>query len=291
MTTFRTKIIVNPNSGHKDALQSERDIDRHLDKSRFKHDIVESKYRGHTSELAKEAVENNYDLVIAVGGDGTVNEIGSVLTDTETAMAILPKGSGNGVARCLQIPVKFKKAIEHLNYSATFQRIDTALLNNRPFIGLAGIGFDGLISHEFDRYASRGLTGYLRAVSKHFLKFRPAKFKVTADDEQLEVKGFLAVIANSDQFGNNARIAPKANMQDGLLNLVIVKDAPKITLLTAVLRLFGKSFDKSKNAVTLKGQYFKIETTFHHAHLDGEPIEAESPVEVKIKPASLKMFV
>ena len=290
MSRLKTTLIINPFSGTRDWEKTEQLVHSLLDSERFDLRVEKTARAGHAAEIAKEASEKNIDLVMVAGGDGTVNEVGSALINSDTALAILPCGSGNGIARSLGIPVNLKKAIQHFNQTAQFQKIDTATFNDRFFIGLSGIGFDALVSHEFHHLENRGLQGYVMAFGKKIMQFKPREFTIETADRKIVEKGFLAVFANSDQFGNNAKISPLSKMDDGLLNLTLIKGMPKVLVPGEIVRLFSGIIHKSPHVITLTSEQFQISTDFDQAHIDGEPIDCPENVTVKVIPMSLTVL-
>lgn len=290
MNPLKSRVIINPLSGVGSSDKIERLLGRLLDPQKFELSTAYTTHAGHAAEIAKRAKEEGVDVVFVAGGDGTVNEVGSALTHSNTALAILPCGSGNGIARSLGIPTNIKRAIEFFNTNARMTKIDTAVFDGQVFIGIAGIGFDALVSHEFHKYENRGLSGYIKAISQKIITFKSGEIQVTTKDKSIKEKVFLAVIANSNQFGNNARISPLSEMDDGLLNLILVKDMPKILLPAEIIRLFNGSFHKSPHVVTLLAEEFNFTTDFSNAHLDGEPILCPPTVNVKVVPKSLTVL-
>ncbi|MFZ6052391.1 diacylglycerol/lipid kinase family protein [Halocola ammonii] len=290
MKRLKTVLIVNPFSGTTDCEKTVQLVEKTLDSSKFELAIERTVKAGHAAEIAEQSSKKGMDLVIVAGGDGTVNEVGTALLNSATALAILPCGSGNGVARSLGIPVNLRKAITHLNEKAKLQKIDTATFNDRVFIGLCGIGFDALVSHEFHNFKSRGLKGYFKAFTNKILQFKPREFTIETRDQKFVVNGFLAVVANSNQFGNNAKISPESKMDDGLLNLTLIKSMPKVLVPAEIVKLFSGVIHKSPHAFTLTSDWFRISSTFDKAHIDGEPINCSAAVEVAVHPRSLTVM-
>ena len=212
----RILFLINPISGIGKQKTVEKIIEKELNPDRIKYEIAYTQYRRHAHELSKEAV-GKFDAVVAVGGDGTVNEVGSALINTDTALAIIPTGSGNGLARYLDIPIRVNKAMQVINEMTT-KKIDSVLINDYVSLNVAGIGFDGHISHCFADLKSRGPLAYLRLINKEFIKYQSETYHITIEDKTYEVPAFLISFANSSQWGNNIQIAPGAKIDDGLID-------------------------------------------------------------------------
>lgn len=290
MSRLKTTLIINPFSGTRDCEKTEQLARQLLDTERFELTIEKTTHPGHAAQIARDLSLKKCEIVMVAGGDGTVNEVGAALVNSNTALAILPCGSGNGVARSLGIPANLKRAIRHYNETANFRTIDTATFDHHCFIGLSGIGFDALVSHEFHHLKNRGLQGYVKAFSRKIMQFKPREFKIETPEQMIVEKGFLAVFANSDQFGNNARISPLSKMDDGLLNLILIKSMPKVFVPAEIIRLFSGVIHKSPHVVSLTSDYFRITSSFDQAHVDGEPIKCNKEVTVQIVPRSLRVL-
>src|ERR1051325_8729292 len=210
--------IVNPISGVGRQKVIEKLIDRYLDKKKYEPSIAYTRARAHAIALASEAAQNDFDVVVAVGGDGSVNETGKGLVGTNTGMAILPTGSGNGLARHLGIPMKLEKAMQVIN-EGRIMSIDTVKMNNERFFGMAGIGFDAHIGWEFARFGKRGFSSYVKFFLREFPGYRAQKYELTLDGKKIEREALLISFANGSQYGNNAAIAPNADIGDGLMDV------------------------------------------------------------------------
>lgn len=281
--------IVNPISGTGKQKGIDKILSHHIDSSRFLLNIEYTQYGGHACELSKQAIENNYDGVLAIGGDGTINEIARALTGSDVAMGIIPCGSGNGLARHLGIPMKTVEAINWLNRAHIYS-IDTVRANNQLFVNVAGVGFDAFISHQFAKMNSRGLISYIKAVIKSFFKYPQNRFVIEQNGKKRSEEAFLLSFANSSQFGNNAYIAPKASINDGLINLIILKKPRLYQIPSLILKTFGKKIDKSSLFSQITGKEFRITQDSCLAHVDGEPIELGKNIHIKVYPQSLKIF-
>jgi YegS/Rv2252/BmrU family lipid kinase len=247
--------------------------------------------RGHAVELARQAVREQFGTVIAVGGDGTVNEVAQGLVHTDATMGILPKGSGNGLARHLRIPMNLTKALALLTTGKSI-RMDTILINGDLSVNVSGIGFDGHVVRKFGKNGKRGLVGYVKLVLKEFSDFKEFEVRVLADAESYHRKAFILAVANSSQFGNNARISPMASVCDQLIDLCFIKKVPLLQAPAFAQRMFSGRIDKSSYVEILKTKEidigFPVPMPFH---IDGEAREPASRFSIQLQPASLKVLV
>ncbi len=246
--------------------------------------------RGHARELAKQAV-GNFDAVIAVGGDGTVNEAAQGLLNSSTPLGIVPKGSGNGLARHLELPMRYTAAINTL-FNCLPVTIDTFTVNDYPGVNVAGIGFDGHIARLFGNRNIRGLWGYCRLVMKDVLRYHAVTATVIADGVPCTSNDFILAFANASQYGNNAWIAPEARLTDQWLNLVQVSQIPTTRLPGFLVKLFTRKLRNNRYYRCQPFRYARVElsapTPFH---VDGEPFGPERSFEICIHPASLQILV
>ncbi len=282
--------IINPKSGIINKQKIPGLIEKELDKQRFQPEIVFTKYAGHATKLALEFVEKGFEYIVAVGGDGTVNEIAMVLRHNSAALGIIPIGSGNGLARHLGISMNVKKAIRQLNNSK-ISTIDYCSLNNKPFFCTCGVGFDAYISQEFDRVKKRGVFAYLKKIFKGFFKYKPHHYTVVCDEKEIKTQAFLITVANASQWGNNAHIAPTASLKDGKLNITIIKEIPFRRALRQAIKLYTKTIDNNRYIRTLTGQEIIItEEGNMPFHLDGEPLGEAPQVHVSVVHQGLRVF-
>lgn len=247
--------------------------------------------RGHATELARQAVARTFDLVVAVGGDGTVNEVAQGLMGSTVPLAIIPKGSGNGLARHLGISMSFVNSLEGL---ADMQQIsmDTIDINGRLSVNVSGIGFDGHVAGLFGKDGKRGLAGYTRLTLREFIRFKEFEGQVMVDGHSTTTKNFLIAIANSSQFGNNARIAPHASVCDGHMDVSFVKKVPFTHALGFARNLFTGRLDRSRFVTMQKAKHVQLH--FEKAipyHIDGEPHEPKSNFTIAMQPGTLKVMV
>lgn len=290
---MKTKIafIINPFSGTGKKTDLPTLIKQHLDTDKFDAEIVFTGYRGHATELTKSYVEKKFKMIVAVGGDGTVNEVAQALTHTDCSLGIIPIGSGNGLARHLGIPMNILKAIDHLNRSETIL-IDYGLVNGKPFFCTCGTGFDAYVSTEFAKGKRRGIMTYLEKVITGYFSYKSQNYHLTGNGIDLQTKAFVMTFANASQWGNNAYIAPLASVQDGKLDISIMSNFPVIAIPTLAFQLFTKTIDKDFFMTTLRSDEFTLEREepgpFHY---DGEPYEEGTEIKIKVIPDGLKVLV
>ena len=282
--------ILNPISGTGKQKNAIPLIDQYLDHTKYDYQIIQTEYAGHAKEIAQDAVDKA-DIVIAIGGDGTINESFQALVNTDVIFGIIPCGSGNGLARFLKIPIKIKEAIETIN-KANSLKIDSCTVNNTPFLSIAGVGFDAYIAKKFDEAKFRGLFSYLNQIIKSYSKYQEKDFVIRIDNQELNRKAFLISFANSDQFGNNAIIAPQAVINDGELEVCIVRKIPFIGLPRLAYQVFNRNIQKSNYYHSLRARDFTIR---HEndliVNIDGEPVQMGKEIHIKTYPKSIKMIV
>lgn len=215
--------IVNPISGIGRQKVIEKLIDEQLDRTLFDYEIAYTKAAKHAIELSKDAALRNIDIVVAVGGDGSVNETAKGLVNTNSALAIIPTGSGNGLARHLNIPLNLKKAMQVINKGKQ-TAIDSIQMNDETFVNVAGIGFDAHIGWEFAKFGKRGFSSYIKVITREFPKYKAQDFELIIDGNKVTKNAYLISFANGSQWGNNAYIAPTADISDGEMDIAILRD-------------------------------------------------------------------
>lgn len=246
---------------------------------------------GHATELAKQAIEKKYRMVFAVGGDGTVNEVAKGLLHSNIPLGILPVGSGNGLARHLQIPLNIDRALRLISQEKTIV-IDTFTINGRFSTNVSGIGFDGHIAGLFGQNGKRGLFNYVKLVVRHFSKFKEFEYELIVNKVHNTSKAFIISCANSSQFGNNAIIAPYASLSDQELDICFVKKMSLIPALSFVIQLFRGTIHKSNHVHMKKVNELELKTQFPIPyHVDGEAAGSSSHFIIKINPASLLVAI
>jgi YegS/Rv2252/BmrU family lipid kinase len=261
-------------------------IDKYLDGEAtiiFTHGV------SHASEVAAEAIDK-YDLVVAVGGDGTVNEIASALVGSNAVLGVVPCGSGNGLSRFLGIPMDMQRSIENLNYGKAIA-IDSAQANGKPFFNMAGMGFDAHIAEVFAHGKKRGFITYIKSALQEIIKYKPQTYQLEIDGVAYERTAFMLSFANSSQYGNNAHISPQASVQDGLIDVCIIKPFPLYRFPELGIRMFTKTTNRSKFVEIIRGKHILVRrNSAGPMHLDGEPEIAGSEVVINVLPGSLKVI-
>ena len=281
--------IVNPISGVGKQKLVESMVDRYLDASKFNADFAYTEYAGHAREPAKDAA-SRYASIIAVGGDGTINETASGLLGTDCSLGAVPTGSGNGFARHMRIPVNVQKAVQMLN-TAQPMTIDTASINGRCFVNVSGIGFDAEVGHQFANYGRRGPLAYVNISARAYRQYRAQHYTIDIDGRRISVEAFAMSFANTTQFGNNAHIAPTASVQDGLIDLSIIQRFPLAAALPMAVKLFNKTLDRSRFFTSYKCKRIKIHNSGSvKMHIDGEPEIMTGDINIQIHPLSLRVL-
>jgi diacylglycerol kinase (ATP) len=283
--------IINPISGGKNKLKLPMLISKLLDPLKFRPSFSFTEYAGHAAELAEEAANNDFEIIVAVGGDGTINEVASKVQQFQKILGIIPYGSGNGLARFLHIPLKPANAIQILN-NLNVIAIDSGLFNGKGFFNMAGMGFDAYISSVFAEDKSRGLSGYLKLGLKEVLSYKAQTYDLTIDGKTYTFKAFIISIANSSQYGNNAHISPSASVTDGLLDVCIVKEFSMIRLPLLAYQMLTATTHRSKYVEVIKGREVTIKRIAEGAiHIDGEPLFMGKDINISIVPLSLKVII
>ena len=253
--------------------------------------LVLTERPGHAAELARRALDEGCGLVVAVGGDGTMNEVASVLTGTSALLGLVPCGSGNGLARTLGLHGSLTAAFHALDRGRP-RSIDTGLAAGRPFFVAAGFGFEAEICARFNRGGRRGLAGYLAQSAGLWHRHRPEKYHVGHDGVREARRAFTLTVANCDQFGNGARIAPGALPDDGLLDLTAIPPVTAFNSAPLLARLFLGSLGHRHDVLRLRGTRFTIGRAAPGLlHVDGEAFAGPAEVEFEIRPRSLRVLV
>jgi len=282
--------IINPIAGGKSKEHVPQLIQQHLDKAIVESTIVFTEEAGHAHWLAKEATKT-YQSIIAVGGDGTVNEVASAVVGTSAALGILPFGSGNGLSRFLSIPMDTAKAVQNINEN-NIELIDAGQLDGQWFFNMAGMGFDAHISQVFAQKTKRGFTTYFKSALQEIINYKSQSYQMKIDGQQYDREAFMLSFANSSQYGNNAHVSPQASVQDGLLDVCVIKPFPLYRFPEMGLRMFTKTADKSKYVEIIRGKEIQItRKSAGPAHIDGEPQTLGTTAEIKVVPLSLKVIV
>ena len=282
--------VINPISGGKAKYNFPEKIDKYLVKSKFDYQCVFTEYHGHGALLAAEAIRNGVDILVAVGGDGTINEVATEVEGTDKLMGIIPFGSGNGLARSLGIPLTDVQAIKRIN-KLHVSKIDTGTFNGRKFFNMAGIGFDAQISARFAENVKRGLKSYIKIAFSEVSNYRSQNYHLTIDGKEYKHQAFMISVANSSQYGNNAHISPFASLNDGLLDICILRPFPLYKFPAIALRMFRKNTHKSNYLEIIQGSKISIMRERAAAvHLDGDPFNMGTELRIGINPHSLNIL-
>lgn len=295
MTEEKKKIvfIVNPKAGisPKSKVVIELLAGNIIPSSRFIPEVIFTERPGHATEIAANAIANGADIIVASGGDGTVNEVASALVDTDIPMGILPAGSGNGLARCLGISMSYALALRTIIRGNT-KLMDVATVNDKLYTSIAGIGFDAFVAQKFAESSIRGMISYMQIILNEFSSYKPLTYNLTIDGEEFEKQALMIVFANSNQFGFNTKIAPDAKVDDGYLDICVVKKMPVTQLLNVGYNTMRGTLGNTGFAEYFRGKEISI-TNIHDPlmNIDGEPKIMNSPVSIKIKPLCLRVIV
>lgn len=278
----KIRYIINPISGTQRKRGIEHLVKKHTDTNLFEVEIAHTCYAGHATEIAKQATQEGVHIVVAVGGDGTVNEVGRALVHTSTALGIIPCGSGNGLARHLHIPLQVEKAINIIN-KGVIHTLDYGTINERPFFCTCGVGFDAFISERFATAGKRGVLTYVENTLKSGLKYKPQIYTIEDADGKETCSAFLIACANASQYGNDAYIAPFASMRDGLLDVVVMEPFNTFEAPQVAIQLFTGTLPENSHVKTFKASSLRITREWSGvAHYDGDPFLTNNVIEVKI---------
>ncbi|NLR79236.1 diacylglycerol/lipid kinase family protein [Chitinophaga eiseniae] len=285
--------IINRKAGTDREKRLEGAIRQYLPESQFEVNIAWLAYLGHGADLAREAVQNGVHTVVAVGGDGSINEIAQGLVGSNTAMAILPLGSGNGLARALKIPLDINKALQLIVRNKQ-RPIDVGYANEHLFLSNAGVGFDALIAEQFRHNTKRGLSGYAKLVLRSFSSYDPAEYDIDIDGKTIQTKAFLLTVANGNQFGYEFKLAPKASVFDGQLDLCVMPPVGVLSLVpVSVFSLLG-NIDKTRYLQHFTGKDITIRSQqLEYLQVDGDavPLSEKGMVRIRIQPKAINLIV
>ena len=289
----RILFIINPISGIKRIINFERVIQRKIDHAKFDVSVRYTEYKGHGSLLAREAVADHTDIVVAVGGDGTINEIASQLVNTDTIMGIIPAGSGNGMAFHLNIPIVATRAVKVIN-QLKVEPIDVCQLNDSYFFSVAGIGFDAKVAYDFNAEKHRGLNNYLKQIIKNYIHYKQDMFRISYNGITIDKEAFFITFANSSQWGFNIKMAPFASVQDGLVDVCIFHKPPFYKILPTAGNLLTNQINKDPITEYISCSEVNISTEDGlpiYLHIDGDAVEPTTEVHIRVIPKSLNMIV
>ena len=281
--------IINPISGTQNKDSIIQQIEEVIDRSKISWEIRYTENAGHAVAITADAVKEGIDIVVAVGGDGTVNEVGRSLVDTHTAMAILPFGSGNGFARHLQVPMDTRKALDLIN-DGFVEQVDYGKINGIPFFCTCGMGFDAFVSLKFAEAGKRGMLTYLEKTLQESLNYQPETYELETKDGTVNHKAFLIACGNAAQYGNNAYIAPQAQITDGLLDITVLEPFTVLDVPSLAFQLFNKTIDQNSRIKTFKCKDLHIRRAAPGVvHFDGDPMITGKDIHVEVVNKGLRV--
>jgi len=288
---MRILFIVNPISGLGLGKELPDKIRKLSEYDAVDYDIVFTDYAGHARKLVEEArAEGKYTHIVAVGGDGTVNEVGGALFGSDIAFGVVSLGSGNGFARHLGYSVFMSKALKQV-LTDRYARIDVLEMNGKYSLNVSGVGFDAEVAHEFNKLKLRGVFSYIYAAIKLWFRYPEKKYKITSAGKVMEVSCFILSFANSSQYGNNAYIAPHASVRDGRMDICILKRPAFWEILWFLLFFMNSRLYKLSYYKELQCREAVVEGDIHRVHIDGDAYLMESPIRLKMHAGALKVVV
>lgn len=283
-------LIINPISGTSSKKNLDDKVRSVLEGKGIEVTPEWTKAAGDATNLAHKAVETGFDMVIAAGGDGTINETAIALCDTGVTLGIIPCGSGNGLARHLNIPVDTDEALKIIA-SGQSLTIDHGSVNSRPFFCTFGTGFDAVVSHKFAQSKHRGKFTYISNTFKEYVSYKPEKYVIRANGEIITEEAFVVAVCNASQYGNNAYIAPHASIDDGLLDITVIHRGNMLTTALVGLDMMLGAIEKNMLIHTFRASELTIERQDQGpAHIDGEPLMLDAVLNIKCHPGSLRVF-
>lgn len=284
--------IINPISGTQSKKRLPKMITDTLDRDRWLPNIEFTEYPGHARELAAQYARMGFHAVVAVGGDGTLNEVACGVRDTQTALGVIPMGSGNGFARHIGVPLRTQRAIEMINRSEVIQA-DYGLADDRLFVSTCGTGFDALIAYRFATTDVRGFQGYFKNVVKDLISYHPETYRIRTDrGEEIERKAFLITFANAGQWGYQAYIAPNASIQDGRMDICMLSSKAVIEAPIVALNLFTRTIDKNFFMDTVQARDIMLcRENASPFHIDGDPVDMPKDIRIRIVEDGLRVLV
>ncbi len=283
--------IINLVSGTSDKASVPELINKYIDRDKFDHQTVITQYAGHATEIANRAKADGTDVVVAVGGDGTVNEVARAIVHSDTALGIMPCGSGNGLARHLLLPMNLRRSIDIIN-ECQIRDLDYGVINGYPFFCTCGMGFDAFVSMKFAEAGKRGPITYVENVLREGLKYKPETYILQDENGTIKYKAFLISCANASQYGNNAYIAPQASMSDGLLDVIIMEPFDVIEAPQISIDMFNKTLNKNSKIKTFRCRKLHVHRSKPGViHYDGDPVMTGEDIDIELKPKGVKMII
>lgn len=288
---MRILFIVNPISGLGLGKELPERIKGLPEYDNVDYEIVFTEYAGHARVLVEEARNTRkYTHIVAVGGDGTVNEVGGALCGSDIAFAVVSLGSGNGFARHLGYSIFMNKALKQV-LTDQYVQIDVLEINGRHSLNVSGVGFDAEVAHEFNHLKLRGVLSYIYAAIKLWFRYPEKKYKITSDGKVMKVSCFILSFANSSQYGNNAFIAPHASVRDGLMDICILKRPAFLEIMWFLLFFISSKLYKLSYFREIQCKEAVVEGDIHRVHIDGDAYTMEPPIRLKVLPGVLKVVV
>ena len=287
----KTCFILNPKAGPSQRHDMPALIARYFGTREADYEIRLTEHAGHAVALARAAAAEGFGVVAAVGGDGTVNEVGRGLLGTGAALGIIPQGSGNGLARHLKVPLGLPAALRRLA-APGFSRMDVGVINGHEFFCTAGLGFDAHVSQHFALAGSRGLSTYLQVTLREYRRYRPVPVHATLDEQEISTSCYVLAFANASQYGNNAYIAPRADLRDGLLDVCLIDELPLLRAFRVSLAMALGNLPQSRAA-----EYFRVPRGRVVAaapigfHVDGDYLGHGTEFDVNVLPLALAVAV
>jgi YegS/Rv2252/BmrU family lipid kinase len=291
---LRTKIhfIVNPIAGSGKNKLSKDELNNLFGSDLYEIVVKESQFPKHAVVLAKESIAENANVIVACGGDGTINEIASGLINTNVTLGIIPMGSGNGLASNLKIPRKIEKALKIIK-NANVLEIDAGLINDEFFFSNTGIGFDAHVISDFEEDTKRKLWGYVNSAIKSLRNYKYQEVELSYLNQTIKISPFLLFISNSNEMGYKMSLTPKASLQDGLFDIIIVPKLSAFKMICFTLLFFLKKHYWLTDVKIDKAESFTIKNngqTSFKVQKDGESLDLSAQtIEIKILPKSLKI--
>ncbi|MBK6965382.1 MAG: diacylglycerol kinase family lipid kinase [Bacteroidales bacterium] len=289
----RVLFIVNPVSGVNQSRKSTLAdvVAERFDPELFECEIRLSESAIHVQELSKEAAAAGVDIIVAVGGDGTLNQVVKGMIGSQATLALVPAGSGNGLARHLGVPIDVEQSIKLIVEGKT-QLIDTVNLNDNLFVSIAGVGFDALVAKRFSQVTRRGFFSYFKIVTNEYTYYRPRKYRMEIDGKKVIRQALFVSFANTNQFGYNTIISPEAKIDDGLVDVCIVKKVPLFYAPKVVGLLLVRRIDSSGFVEIIRARNIKLTRNKNRVvNIDGEPVKLTKDLEISVNPLSLKIIV
>ena len=296
--TRKILYFINPVSGPKRKISPSLIITSATSERQIEFEILETNALGNYPELPQKIINENFTDVVIYGGDGSVSQLVSALLSVDVNIGIIPSGSGNGLALAANIPKDIHKALT-LIFDGNSSYVDAFMVNDKFSCMLSGLGFDAQVAHDFAKDPNRGLTTYIKKTFANFIKAEPFPFGIHLDGKSFRTDAFFISIANGNQFGNNVRIAPKASLNDGLADLVIVTKTNKLMLLWSVAKhiLVGKPGSTGglyQNKKVIYYQFSELEIHNNNMaplHIDGEPAKTSEYLKIKVIPRAFRLIM